>query len=320
MLALPLIIATNKKGIDTVVLFRKAIIISLPIVTLHTILHILFGILPFEKGWAADSWSSLYIGSNEDSKVFRAFASFEDPGYLSTYFLFSALILHALPIKSKILNRIIVISCVLLALAPLKTTPALALLVSCSIVYISNRINQKQVAYKLTIFTLSLIATFILSINSLNLNFAENSSSYIIQERMSMGTLKARIIKYEKIISAIKENPFGHGSNYISMANIGDNEGIIDSDSQYFTLSANFGIQGLLLYFIILLSPIKKIKSLPQSERLWIAAPIFILIMSFTTEILSTRFIFLASILITAAILSRHEKSRAISNPPSRTN
>ncbi|TGC31029.1 O-antigen ligase domain-containing protein [Pseudomonas citronellolis] len=312
LLALPILAHLTKKGLDIITPLRTAMLIALPIVTIHTALHFTYGILPFEQSWANDSWSSLYIGSDENSRVFRPFASFEDPGYLSTYYLFTALTLIIRPFKKTRYNTLVIPMCLALSVIPLKSTPVIAFLISLLLIYIAKRIRQKILLKLCLAGTLGAMALFITTINSLNIGTI-SSNNYILQERLSLGTLKARMLKYSEILEKIEENPLGHGAAFISMANTSDHKGFVDSDSQYLTILANFGIQGLILYCLILFRATDAIRTLKGRAQYALVAPLFISIMSFTTEILSTRFIFLVSIIVTSyAIASSHEKKRTL--------
>lgn len=310
LLLIPVLAYFSRNGTDLIRIFRNVFLIALPIVSAHTLIHAIFGILPFEQAWAADSWSSLYIGNVGEDRRFRPFATFEDPGYLSAYYIFGAFSLYLRPLKSKLMNRCIFVITIALSFLPLKSSALIAFIISVIIAKLTSKIKQKSVPRILAFVTISLISISFTQISNFNLSSIIKTDSLVVNERLSLGTLKARFVKYDEIFSKVKENPFGHGADFVSFANAGTTVNFIDSDSQYLTILANFGVQGLFLYIVLILSLAKGISPKLPRDKLLIAVPLFWAIMSFTTEVLSNRFTFICIAIFVAALMNSNVRLR----------
>ncbi|WP_150801045.1 O-antigen ligase family protein [Pseudomonas fluorescens] len=310
LLLIPVLAYFSRNGTDLIRIFRNVFLITLPVVSLHTLIHAAFGILPFEQAWAADSWSSLYIGNVGEDRRFRPFATFEDPGYLSAYYIFGAFSLYLRPLKSILLNRCILTTTLALSFLPLKSSALIAFIISVAIAKSTSKIKQKSIPRILAFVTISLISISFTQVSTFNLSSIIKTDSVVMNERLSLGTLKARFLKYDEIFSKVKENPFGHGADFVSFANANTTVNFIDSDSQYLTILANFGVQGFLLYMVLILSLVKGISPKFPRDKLLIAIPLFWAIMSFTTEVLSNRFTFICIAFFVAALMNNNVRLR----------
>jgi hypothetical protein len=288
---------------------KNALQFSFPLVFTYHVIHLIHGPFAFEMQWIQNSFSSVYLAFS--STLFRPFAMFEGPPYLSFYYLLCSVFI-ATSSQKNLLKFLGVSICLVMSFLTYTTTFSVAFIISyCVILLFSKRIYLLKFAF---FGILSIVVLMIASFNYIVPFFNKAGSNFqnpVIQERLSLGTFAGRIMNLSASMEKIKMKPLGYGSGQISTPNIYFKNNLAGTiDNGFLATSINLGILGTVLILIFIYqATIKSFIKFKSTKVLFYKyasiIPISLLVANITTEIFCYKFIIIFSMAFFSIIFSK---------------